>query len=114
VVSYALALVAVALTVLGQLCLKAAAMRGVRLKHFGVSWPMMALLALGYGSIVVAVLVTTRTLRLLEFNVVVSMTALCYPLVIGLSGIAFSERLTHRQWLGLITICCGVAVYNLG
>lgn len=107
---YSLALLSVGLTVLGQMALKCTALRGLS----AARGPTLLLLGLGYAALLAAVLVTTHTLRLLEVNVVVSLTALCYPLVIGLSGLFFSERLTPRQWAGLAVVCCGVAVYNLG
>jgi len=60
-----------------------------------------------------AVSVSAYTLRFMEVNVLVSLTALSYPLVVGLSRVFFDERLTPNQWSGLFLVCFGVALYNL-
>lgn len=67
----------------------------------------------GYGALLLAVGISTYTLRFLEVNVLVSLTALSYPLVVSLSRVFFDERLTRNQWSGLLLVCSGVALYNL-
>jgi drug/metabolite transporter (DMT)-like permease len=103
-------------TTLGQLSLKAAALRGGAGKSLALAerWPQLLLLGLGYAALLGSVAISTVTLRTLEVNVVVSLTALCYPLVTAMSYAAFGERLTGRQWAGLVLVCSGVAIYNLG
>jgi drug/metabolite transporter (DMT)-like permease len=67
----------------------------------------------GYGALLLAVAMSAYTLRFLEVNVLVSLTALSYPLVLGMSRVFFDERLTTNQWSGLLLVCFGVALYNL-
>jgi len=112
-VAYLLALVAVALTAVGQLSLKAAASQ----KSFGDLWrdrfARVVRLGAGYAALFAAVAITAYNLRVLEVNVVVSLSALCYPGVLLLSRLFLDERPTRRQWVGLFIICGGVILYNL-
>jgi drug/metabolite transporter (DMT)-like permease len=111
--AYVLALLAVALTALGQLALKSAASRKPSGSRWGDRYSTIARLGAGYAALFAAVSITAYNLRVLEVNVVVSLSALCYPAVLVLSGLAFDERLTRRQWVGLCIICGGVILYNL-
>lgn len=110
---YGLALCAVVSTSCGQLCLKTSS----RIKPFSPAgrerWVKYAWLMVGYGALLLAVGISAYALRFLEVNVLVSLTALAYPLVVGLSRVFFDERLTRKQWSGLLLVCSGVALYNL-
>lgn len=111
--AYALALCAVSCTSFGQMCLKAASRRAPASPADRERWVKYAWLTGGYGALLLAVGFSTYVLRFLEVNVLVSLTALSYPLVVGLSRIVFDERLTRDQWSGLLLVCSGVALYNL-
>lgn len=108
---YLLALGAVACTSVGQLCLKQSA----RTAHASAPRRVeFAWLGAGYALLMLAVGMSTHALRQLEVNVLVSLTALSYPLVVGLSRVLFAERLAAGQWSGLLLVCIGVVIYNLG
>ena len=110
---YGLALCAVTCTSCGQLCLKTASRKGLFSPAGRKRWVKYAWLIAGYGVLLLAVGISAYTLRFLEVNVLVSLTALSYPLVVGLSRVFFDERLTRNQWSGLFLVCSGVALYNL-
>lgn len=112
--AYLVALSAVMCTVCGQLSLKAAARQyatptAARSRSVEFAW-----LGGGYGLLLAAVLVSAHALRYLEANVLVSLTALAYPFVVGLSRVFFGERMNRNQLLGLLLVCGGVMLYNLG
>lgn len=111
---YGLALFAVSCTSCGQLCLKTAS-RTQSLQTVGRErwWVKYAWLFAGYSALLLAVGISAYILHFLEVNVLVSLTALSYPLVVGLSHVFFDERLTRNQWSGLFLVCFGVALYNL-
>lgn len=110
---YALALVAVTSASIGQLLLKAAALGDLNVSAAGQRWVKFGLLVGGYSALLFSVLISAYVLRVMEANVLVSLTALSYPLVVGSSLFLFNERLTRTQWLGLWLVCGGVALYNL-
>ena len=112
-IPYLLALLAVGLTVLGQLSLKSAALRKPLGDREQNRFTGAGRLGAGYAALIAAASITAYNLRALEFNVMVSLTALCYPAVLATSYFAFDERLTKRQWIGLLVICGGVILYNL-
>lgn len=110
---YGLAMCAVSLTSFGQVFLKTAARYGPSSPACRKRWVKWCWLGAGYGAMLLAVSVSAYTLRFMEVNVLVSLTALSYPLVVGLSRVFFDERLTPNQWSGLFLVCFGVALYNL-
>jgi hypothetical protein len=110
---YAMALVAVTSTSIGQLLLKAAALSDMNVSAARQRWVKFGLLVAGYSVLLFSVLISAYVLRVMEVNVLVSLTALSYPLVVGSSLFLFAERLTRTQWLGLWLVCGGVALYNL-
>ena len=112
-IEYGLALSAVSCTSCGQMCLKAAARSRVGPSSPRERWVKYACLMAGYSALLLAVGISAYTLRFLEVNVLVSLTALSYPIVVGLSRFFFDERLTRDQWSGLLLVCSGVALYNL-
>jgi drug/metabolite transporter (DMT)-like permease len=113
VTEYGLALCAVSCTSCGQLCLKMASRTGLFPTASRQRWVKYAWLMVGYGALLLAVGISAYALRFLEVNVLVSLTALAYPLVVSLSRVFFDERLTRNQWSGLMLVCSGVALYNL-
>jgi drug/metabolite transporter (DMT)-like permease len=110
---YDLALCAVSCTSFGQLCLKTAARHAGACAATQARLVIYAWLGAGYCALLLAVGISAYALRFLEANVLVSLTALSYPLVVGLSRVFFDERLTRNQWSGLLLVCSGVALYNL-
>lgn len=108
-----MALFAVGCTSLGQMCLKTAAHHADARTAGRERLVKYAWLGAGYSALLLAVGISAHALRFLEVNVLVSLTALSYPLVVGLSRVFFNERLTRDQWSGLVLVCSGVALYNL-
>lgn len=111
--AYMLTLCAVGSTSIGQLLLKSASRRTPAVSFGGRSWAGLPWLAAGYSALLLAFVISTYVLRFLDASVVISLTALSYPFVVGLSRVFFAEQITRRQLSGLFLICFGVAFYNL-
>lgn len=110
---YVLALTSVGLTVIAQLCLKKAHIVSISSYHSYKDIQALKWLATGYIILLFVVAINALVLRVIEFNVLVALSALCYPGVVASSAFLFSEKLATRQIVALVIICAGVIIYNL-
>jgi multidrug transporter EmrE-like cation transporter len=113
--AYVLLLVAIMLSVAGQLLLKHGMSHrpGFRLADVLALTRDVSVVS-GFGCYAISVLLYFSALGSLNLSLAYPTVSLGYVLVIGLSRVLFKEPISLARWMAVIIICVGVALVGLG
>jgi multidrug transporter EmrE-like cation transporter len=112
---YLLLLLAILVSVTGQLLFKLGMMRHPEFSVLNVAglrrnWPVLA----GFGCYGLSTVLYLQVLAKLELSVAYPTASLAYVLVIVMSRLLFKEIVSPRRWLAVVIICGGVVLVGLG
>ena len=109
-IGYIILLISITISSFSQIVLKKGATKGYQ--GFIRQYLNIYVIS-GYGMLFISLFLTTMSMKYLQYKIVPLIESLGYVIVVFLSGIFFSEKITAKKIIGTCIILIGIAVYHI-